>query len=69
MQVRRILRFLAELKGVPASVADKRITEWLERTRLKDSRKDWGLSKIDELSRGMQQKVSSSERCCTILSS
>src|SRR6202162_4832475 len=29
MQVRRILRFLAELKGVKGSVADARITEWL----------------------------------------
>src|SRR5215212_8095468 len=57
MQVRRILRFLAELKGVPGSVADKRITEWLERLDLKTAEKDWGLSKIDELSRGMQQKV------------
>src|SRR4026209_269894 len=57
MQVRRILRFLAELKGVPAAVADKRITEWLERLDLKTAEKDWGLSKIDELSRGMQQKV------------
>jgi len=57
MQVRRILRFLAELKGVPAKVADVRITEWLERLELKTAEKDWGLSKIDELSRGMKQKV------------
>jgi ABC-2 type transport system ATP-binding protein len=57
MQVRRILRFLAELKGVPRSVSDGRITEWLERFDLKTAEKDWGLAKIDELSRGMQQKV------------
>ncbi|HEY4955124.1 MAG TPA: ATP-binding cassette domain-containing protein [Gemmatimonadaceae bacterium] len=57
MQVRRILRFLAELKGVPGSVANDRITEWLERFDLKTPEKDWGLAKIDELSRGMQQKV------------
>jgi ABC-2 type transport system ATP-binding protein len=57
MQVRRILRFLAELKGVPAKVADARISEWLERFDLKTAEKDWGLAKIDELSRGMQQKV------------
>ena len=57
MQVRRILRFLAELKGVSAKVADERITEWLERFDLKTAEKDWGLAKIDELSRGMQQKV------------
>ncbi len=57
MQVRRVLRFLAELKGVPAKVADKRIDQWLERLDLKTAEKDWGASKIDELSRGMQQKV------------
>ena len=57
MQVRRVLRFLAELKGVKREVADARITEWLERFDLKTAEKDWGLSKIDELSRGMQQKV------------
>src|ERR1700712_3973205 len=57
MQVRRVLRFLAELKGVPSKVAEQRIEEWLERFQLKTAEKDWGLSKIDELSRGMQQKV------------
>jgi ABC-2 type transport system ATP-binding protein len=57
MQVHRVLRFLAQLKGVPAKVADQRIGEWLERLELKTAEKDWGLSKIDELSRGMQQKV------------
>ncbi len=57
MQVRRVLRFLAELKGMKAAAADKKIDEWLIRLDLKTSDKDWGLSKIDELSRGMQQKV------------
>ena len=57
MQVRRVLKFLAELKGVPAKVAEQRIEQWLERFELKTAEKDWGLSKIDELSRGMQQKV------------
>ena len=57
MQVRRVLLFLAELKGVPARVANKRIDEWLERLGLKTATKDWGLSKVDELSRGMQQKA------------
>jgi ABC-2 type transport system ATP-binding protein len=57
MQVRRVLRFLAELKGVPAKVAEQRIGEWTERLQLKTPEKDWGLAKIDELSRGMQQKV------------
>jgi ABC-2 type transport system ATP-binding protein len=57
MQVRRVLKFLAELKGVPAKVAEQRISEWMERFQLKTAEKDWGLAKIDELSRGMQQKV------------
>ncbi len=57
MQVRRVLRFLAELKGMKRREADMRIDDWLERFDLKTAEKDWGLSKIDELSRGMQQKV------------
>ena len=57
MQVRRVLRFLAELKGVPGREADRRIDEWLERLELKTPDRDWGLAKVDELSRGMQQKV------------
>src|SRR6185437_7180079 len=57
MQVRRVLKFLAELKGVRGSDAEKRIDEWLVRLSLKTPEKDWGLAKIDELSRGMQQKV------------
>jgi ABC-2 type transport system ATP-binding protein len=57
MQVRRVLRFLAELKGVDRKTADKRIDIWLERLSLKTTEKDWGNAKVDELSRGMQQKV------------
>ena len=57
MQVRRVLRFLAELKGVGAAEADRRIDEWLERLALRTPEKDWGEQKVDELSRGMQQKV------------
>jgi ABC-2 type transport system ATP-binding protein len=57
MQVRRVLRFLAELKGLNGSDADKRIDEWLDRLGLTTKERDWGNSKIDELSRGMQQKV------------
>jgi ABC-2 type transport system ATP-binding protein len=57
MEVRRVLRFLAELKGVGPADADRRIDLWLERLGLKEAGKDWGKSKVDELSRGMQQKV------------
>jgi ABC-2 type transport system ATP-binding protein len=57
MQVRRVLSFLAELKGVGAKEAARRIDEWLERFSLSGGDKDWGNAKVDELSRGMQQKV------------
>jgi ABC-2 type transport system ATP-binding protein len=57
MVVRDVLRFLAELKGVKGKDADRRIDEWLERLTLRTAEKDWGKSKVEELSRGMQQKV------------
>jgi ABC-2 type transport system ATP-binding protein len=57
MKVRAVLRFLADLKGVPGKVAARRIDEWLERLSLKTPERDWGAAKVDELSRGMQQKV------------
>ena len=57
MQVRRVLKFLAELKGVSAREADKRIETWLNRLALTSADRDWGSSKVEELSRGMQQKV------------
>ena len=57
MQVRHVLKFLAELKGVRGKEADRRIDEWLDRLSLRTAEKDWGLAKVDELSRGMQQKV------------
>ncbi len=57
MPVRRVLRFLAAIKGVPRREADRRITMWMERLSLRTPEKDWGSAKVDELSRGMQQKV------------
>jgi ABC-2 type transport system ATP-binding protein len=57
MQVRRVLRFLAELKGVRGRDADQRIELWLERLSLTSADKDWGSARVEELSRGMQQKV------------
>jgi ABC-2 type transport system ATP-binding protein len=57
MQVRRVLLFLAELKGIGMREASKRIDEWLERFSLNTPEKNWGDAKVDELSRGMQQKV------------
>ena len=57
MEVRRVLRFLAELKGVRGADAERRIDLWLDRLALRTPDKDWGKAKVDELSRGMQQKV------------
>jgi ABC-2 type transport system ATP-binding protein len=57
MQVRRVLLFLAELKGISARDASVRIDEWLERFSLSTPERDWGDARVDELSRGMQQKV------------
>ena len=57
MKVRAVLRFLAALKGVRKRDADRRIDEWLDRLTLRTPEKDWGEAKVDELSRGMQQKV------------
>jgi ABC-2 type transport system ATP-binding protein len=57
MKVRAVLQFLGELRGMKRTDADKQIDYWLERLSLKTPDKDWGQSKVDELSRGMQQKV------------
>ncbi|MEY3700866.1 MAG: hypothetical protein RI891_158 [Gemmatimonadota bacterium] len=57
MVVRDVLRFLGALKGVGTREADRRIDEWLDRLSLRSDAKDWGKAKVEELSRGMQQKV------------
>ncbi len=53
MRVLDVLVFLAEMKGVERRAARVRATAWLERLGLAD----WRLRRIDELSKGMQQKV------------
>jgi ABC-2 type transport system ATP-binding protein len=53
MRVRRVLRFLGELKGLTRREVDPRIDQWLARLGLTE----WDEKKVDELSRGMQQKV------------
>ena len=53
MKVLDVLVFLAETKGVDRKVARTQATEWLERFGLSD----WRLRKVNELSKGMQQKV------------
>ena len=57
MQVRRVLRFLGRLKGLDTKDCDHRIDRWLERLGLRANGQDWGLAKVEDLSRGMQQKV------------
>jgi ABC-2 type transport system ATP-binding protein len=47
------LVFLAELKGVPAGEANRRARHWCERLELGS----WMDKKVEELSKGMQQKV------------
>lgn len=53
MKVGDLLRFFAELKGVPRGEIESRIAFWLQRVELADCR---GL-KVAELSKGMQQKI------------
>jgi ABC-2 type transport system ATP-binding protein len=53
MRVLDILIFLAETKGVDRKTARAKATEWLERFGLSD----WRLRKVNDLSKGMQQKV------------
>jgi len=57
MKVRDVLKFLAALKGVPGYDADQRINWWLDHLSLRTEERDWGEAKIEELSRGMQQKA------------
>jgi ABC-2 type transport system ATP-binding protein len=53
MKVREVLVFLAELKGLTEAEAGRRVCEWLERLDLAQ----WSEKKINDLSKGMQQKV------------
>ena len=53
MKVGELLLFLAEIKGLKGSQARKEIDFWLERFDLSD----WKSKKVEELSRGMQQKL------------
>jgi len=53
MKVGEQLLYLARLKGVPTSQAKERIRHWFRRLDMTD----WWEKKVDELSKGMQQKV------------
>src|SRR5204862_2477216 len=53
MRVLDVLVFLGEMKGIDRRRARQRAAEWLERLGLTA----WRLRRVDELSKGMQQKV------------
>lgn len=53
MKVLDLLVFLAQIKGVDRTAARVGALDWLERLGLSD----WAEKKVDDLSKGMQQKV------------
>ena len=53
MRIADQLRYFAALKGMSASVAEKRMDQWLERMGLGE----WKRKKTTDLSKGMQQKI------------
>ncbi|HTW25138.1 MAG TPA: ATP-binding cassette domain-containing protein [Candidatus Baltobacteraceae bacterium] len=53
MKVLNVIVFLGALRGLPEDEAEKRAREWLDRLELHD----WADKKVQELSKGMQQKV------------
>ncbi|HEY4100549.1 MAG TPA: ATP-binding cassette domain-containing protein [Gemmatimonadales bacterium] len=53
MRVQEHLAFLAEVKGVRRSDAMRLAAKWLNRLGLGD----WSMKKVEDLSKGMQQKV------------
>jgi ABC-2 type transport system ATP-binding protein len=53
MRVGDHLTFLGEAKGIARSVARRKAGAWLERLGISD----WTMKKVEELSKGMQQKV------------
>jgi ABC-2 type transport system ATP-binding protein len=53
MKVAEQLTFLGEAKGLPRAKARALTSQWLERLGIGD----WGGKKVQELSKGMQQKV------------
>ncbi|HSR40911.1 MAG TPA: ATP-binding cassette domain-containing protein [Longimicrobiales bacterium] len=53
MKVLDVLVFLGELRGVPRVEGRRRAERWLERLGLLD----WAEAKVEDLSKGMQQKI------------
>lgn len=59
MTVRRTLRYFGGIKGVEGRTLAARADEWLRRVGLAD----WGERKVEELSRGMHQKLQFAVTC------
>lgn len=53
MRTLDFLIFLGEIHGLPRPLARRRSMDWLERLGLEE----WGVKKVEQLSKGMQQKV------------
>ena len=53
MKVFEHLVYLARLKGLSKSFADEQINHWMDKFDIQD----WGNKKVEELSKGMQQKI------------
>ncbi|MFN3562325.1 MAG: ABC transporter ATP-binding protein [Chloroherpetonaceae bacterium] len=53
MKVGELLVYFAELKGVPRAMAKEKAAMWLKRFEIGS----WSEKKVEELSKGMQQKV------------
>ncbi len=53
MKVNELLVYFAELKGVPRAEAKEKSAMWLKRFEIET----WSEKKVEELSKGMQQKV------------
>lgn len=53
MKVGEQLIYLAQLKGMPKKDAHKKLKQWLEKFEILD----WWGKKVEELSKGMQQKI------------
>jgi len=53
MTVAKVLAFFGAIKGLSGNELSGRVTKWLRRVELTD----WGTKKVEELSRGMHQKL------------
>jgi ABC-2 type transport system ATP-binding protein len=53
MKVGEMIEFIGELRGLPRAEARRRAALWLDRLGLAQ----WGKNKVQDLSKGMQQKV------------